>query len=99
MSTHIVCAEGKKTIFLEDSKVPHVIIVFKGTNIEEIERNRPSIEGVNLNLVKFLGDHRDVQRWDFILWNGKIALLIPKRYVILSREKILSICLLFKEED
>ena len=94
-----MCAEGIETISLENSKVPHVIIVFKGASIEEIERNRPSIEGVNLNLVKFLGDHKDVQRWDFILWNKEVVLLIPKRYVILSRGKILSICLLFKEED
>lgn len=99
MSTRVVCAEDKKTIPLENSKVPHVILVFNGTSIEEIKRNRPSIKGVSLSLVKFLGDHKEVQQWDFIEWNGMVALLIPKRYIILSRGRILSICLLFEEKE
>ncbi len=99
MSTWIVCAEGKETILLEGSKIPHVILIFENTNIEEIEKNRPSIEGINLNLVRFLGNHKEVQRWDFIERNGKVALLVPKRYVILSRNKIWSVCLLFEKKD
>ncbi|MCK4592108.1 hypothetical protein KAT63_01550 [Candidatus Parcubacteria bacterium] len=84
---------------MKNSKVPHVILVFKGTSIEKIKRNRPSIEGVSLGLLKFLGNHKEVQKWDFIEWNGGVALLVPKRYVILSRGRIWSICLLFKEKD
>ena len=79
--------------------MPHVILVFENTSIEEIKRNRPSIEGVSLNVVRFLGNHREVQKWDFIKWNGKVALLVPKRYVILSKGKIWSICLLFREGE
>ena len=98
MSTRVVCAEDKKTIPLENSKVPHVILIFENTSTEEIKRNRPSIEGVVSNLVKFLGDHKEVQKWDFMEWNGKVALLVPKRYVILFRGRIWSICLLFEEK-
>ena len=99
MSTRVVCAVDKKTIPLKNSKVPHVILVFEGTNIEEIEINRPCIKGVSPNLVKFLGDHKKVQQWNFIKWNKGVALLIPKRYIILSRGKVLSICLLFEEKE
>jgi len=61
-----------------------VILIFENITIEEIEKNRPSIEGVLPHLVKFLGNHKDIQEWDFIKWNRGIALLIPKRYAILS---------------
>lgn len=99
MNTRIICAVGKENIPLKNSKVPHVILIFENTSIEEIKRNRPSIEGVSSSLIKFLGDHKEIQQWDFIEWNGKAALLIPKRYVILSRGRIWSICLLFKEKE
>ena len=99
MSTRIVCAEDKKTVFLENSRVSHVILVFKGTSIEEIERNRPTIRGFSPSLIKFLGNHKKIQQWDFIEWNRRVALLIPKRYVVLSKGKILSICLLFEEKE
>lgn len=99
MTTRIVCAEEKKTISLENSKVPHVALIFKRITLEDIIRSRPCIKGVNLSLVKFLGDHKKVQGWDFIKWNKGVALLIPKRYIILSRGKVLSICLLFKEKE
>jgi len=79
--------------------MPHCILIFKGIGIEEIVRNRPVIRGVSPWLAKFLGNHKDVQKWDFILYNGEVALLIPKRYVILSKGKILSICLLFEDEE
>ena len=74
-----------------------MILVFENTDSEEIKRNRPSIEGVSSNIVRFLGNHKKVQEWDFIEWDRKVALLVPKRYVILSRGRIWSICLLFKE--
>jgi len=68
--------------------MPHVILVFKNTSIKEIKKNRPSIKGVSYDIVKFLGNHRKVQEWDFIEWKGEVALLIPKRYAILSRGRI-----------
>ena len=79
--------------------MPHVILTFNGIGMEEIKNNRPTIRGVSSGLAKLLGNHKDVQGWDFIPHKGVVALLIPKRYVILSHGKILSICLLFKDGD
>jgi hypothetical protein len=73
--------------------------VFDGTDMEEINNSRPIIRGVVLELTKYLGEHKDVQRWDFMEHEEKVALLIPKRYVMLSRGKIFSICLLFDDGD
>ena len=97
--TRVVRAYKIKIISFKNSIIPHIVLFFEGTSIEEIENNRPRIEGVNSNLVKFLGDHKDVQKWEFILRDGKVALLVPKRYVILLIGKIFSIRLLFEEKE
>jgi len=95
----IVAASGQEKFFFENSKMPHVIITFKNIDMEEIGSNRPIIRNVSSVLARLLGNHKDVQGWDFISHKGAVALLIPKRYVILSHGKILSICLLFKDGD
>lgn len=46
--------------------MPHVILTFNGIGMEEIKNNRPTIRGVSSGLAKLLGNHKDVQGWDFI---------------------------------
>jgi RimJ/RimL family protein N-acetyltransferase len=75
--------------------MPHVVLVYGDVALEETDNNRPLIKGVDLRMLKYLGEHDDEREWDFIPWKGQVALLIPKRYVILKRFKILSIYLHF----
>lgn len=79
--------------------MPHKGLVFNSLNIEDLKEIRPMIVGVNYGLTKYLGDHKNVQEWDFIERGGELILLVPKRYVIFSRGRILSICLLFESES
>jgi len=71
--------------------------VFDGINSFDIFAHRPIIEGVKQGLTKYLGEHNDPQKWDFITHNGKVALLVPKRYFVLCMGKIDSIYLSFED--
>jgi hypothetical protein len=77
--------------------MPHVVLIFDEVTIEEIDDNRPLIKGVDHRISKFLGEHKDEQGWRFILWNDQVALLIPKRYVLIKMFRIFSIYLHFEK--
>jgi hypothetical protein len=76
--------------------MPHVVLIFGEVTIEEIDDNRPLIKGVDRRIAKCLGEHEDEQGWKFIIWNDQVALLIPKRYVLLKMFRILGIFLHFE---
>lgn len=76
--------------------MPHRGLVFGSLRKDDLVGGRVAIAGVSPRWIKYLGNHKDVQEWDFIELDGRLVLLVPKRYVILSRGKILSICLIFE---
>lgn len=94
----IVYPAELRIIWRKECKLPSVVLIFKENTIEKIKKNQPTIEGINTKLLKFLRDHKDPQKWDFINWDGNLALLIPKTYAILSCVGMWSIYLRFKEK-
>lgn len=76
--------------------MPHKGLVFNSLKMRDLEKIRPIIVGIDYRLTKYLGNHKNVQEWDFIEREGELILLVPKRYVIFSQGRILSICLLFE---
>lgn len=86
-------------IWRKECKLPSLILFFEGITLEQVEQKRPIVEGINTKLLKLMRSHKDPQKWNFIEWDGNLALLIPKTYAILSIGNMSSICLRFKEKE